>query len=721
VEAIKGEVNSIIYRSSDGYTVLELVPEKGLAPIVVVGPLAGVEEGESLEVQGRWSTHPRFGRQLKAVRFQSAGPMNEKGLLRYLASGAVQGIGPALAARLVEHFGPNLFDIVEERPERLREVSGIGDKRAGELARALVQQRVVREVMVFLQGLEIGSAMALRIYRQWGDESVSRVQADPYRLVRDVDGIGFSTADTIAGKLGIEGNSPSRLSAGVLHLAWTMRDAGDTILPRAELILRTAEFLQADEVQVEAALDELVATGPLKQRVVDTDDGAELMVGMSALVMAEESIATQLLRLLRSYPADVDDEDLALASELELTEEQQAAVRTAVRGPVSVITGGPGTGKTTVLRTLVTVLEQQGRTVLAAPTGRAAKRMSEATGASATTVHRLLGFRGRQFEFNKGNRLDVQTVIVDEVSMLDALVARSLLEALPDNCRLVLVGDSDQLPSVGAGNVLADIIASDAVEVSRLTSVFRQKESSAIVLNAHRIRVGQIPEASPTGASKGGEFHIVVARDPQHAQQLVLEVCCNRIPKAYNLDPTRDLQVLTPMHRGLVGTVALNELLQKTFNPRGKGFRRPKDELRIGDKVMQVRNDYDRDVYNGDIGWVVDVDNDKGGLVVEFDGTRVEYGGDQHNQLTLAYCMSVHKSQGSEYPAVVIPLLTQHYVLLQRNLLYTAVTRAKQLVVLVCSPEALKIAIGRMDQGRRRTLLASELSKRAAAGESMNI
>ncbi|MFH1131452.1 MAG: ATP-dependent RecD-like DNA helicase [Pseudomonadota bacterium] len=717
MEKLAGTIKRIIYRGDNGYTVLELEIKDRLIPVTVVGDLAVVQDGETLNVSGVWTTHPRFGKQFKANNWQVKGPESEQGLLRYLSSGAVKGIGPTLAAALVEYFGAEVFEVADKTPHRLTEVPGIGEKRAETLASSLAEQRAIREVMVALRGLDLGPGTAARIYRAWGNQAVVRLRQDPYQLVRDVDGIGFATADAIAGRLGVEKESTSRLVAGMLHLAWTAQDLGDTVHRREELLAHAAQFLETDETTLEPALDELIASGALCERVVSNDSGNSPVVGLSALIFAEEKIAAHLLRLTQLRPKPVSKKAVAKAEtgSEELTEEQRRAVMLAASEPLTIITGGPGTGKTTILRTLVRLLEKgqsEEGILLCAPTGRAAKRMAEATGATASTVHRMLGFRGGHFEHHRENPLKASIVVVDEASMLDVLLTRRLLEAIPDGCRLVLVGDADQLPSVGPGNVLADIIASDIAPVVRLKIVFRQSENSQIVLNAHRICRGELPEPSPSGSSQGGEFHIVPVQDPQRAQELILEIVCSRIPKAYGLDPMRDIQVLSPMHRGPVGTVALNSVLQQRLNPNGKALKRGYDEIRVGDKVMQVRNDYDRDVFNGDLGWVKSIDDEQGGVEVQIDDMRVDYSDDQLRQLSLAYCVSVHKSQGSEYPAVVVPILTQHYILLQRNLLYTAVTRGKSLVVLVCSSDALSLAVRRLDQGRRSTLLRTEIGRR---------
>jgi exodeoxyribonuclease V alpha subunit len=709
LEQLEGTVERVIVSQADGYGVVALRRESELLPVTVVGVLGEVCEGEQLLVKGRWVEHPRFGRQFRVAEFQASLPQNEAGLLRYLGSGAISGIGPAMAQRLVDAFGPNLFDLAESDPLILMQVPGIGEKRAKTLAKALASQRQEREAMVFLQGVGLGPATANRVYRFYQETAIETVKSDPYRLVSDVEGIGFLTADGIAKKLGVTHDSPSRVAAGTLHLLEQARENGDTVCERQLLIERVAQFLAVDELRVKQELDALERRGRL--RSCEMVDGT--MVGNRRLVDAERRIAKRVqdaTRLSDLLAATTGSERGDSAGGIELSDEQRAAVRLATTKPLVVITGGPGTGKTTVVRSLVAALQQSGKRIrLCAPTGRAAKRLSEASGVAASTVHRLLGFRGKTFEHNADNPLQVDTVILDEASMLDVPLAAKLLDALPRTGQLVLVGDADQLPSVGPGNVLRDLIASQNVPVARLTQIFRQAQQSRIVLNAHRIRDGELPEPSVAGAKSGGDFHQVLVNDTQRAQQRLLEVCCDRIPKAFGLDPARDVQVLSPMHRGDVGTVALNVALQGALNPAGPAIKRPHDVLRVGDKVMQIKNDHDRDVFNGDLGWILQVDAEKQQAVVEINGNHVDYSATQLGQLALAYCISIHKSQGSEYPAVVIPLMTQHYMLLQRNLLYTAVTRARELVVLVGSQKALRMAVGRVDTSRRKTLLAELL------------
>ncbi|MBW2731864.1 MAG: ATP-dependent RecD-like DNA helicase [Deltaproteobacteria bacterium] len=709
MERIEGTVEKVIFaRPEEGYAVLSLRVVEQLLPVTVIGNLVGVQPGETMEISGRWEHHRQFGRRFRVDQFAAGAPRDEEGLLRYLQSGVINGIGPQMAERLVAAFGTKLFELTEDDPLILMQVPGIGKKRAKTIARVIAEQREVRDVMVFLQGLGLGPGMAGRIYRAWGKDAEARVRKDPYRLAQEVEGFGFLSADTIAQKLGVDPTSGTRLEAGLLHMLRSSRDEGHTVIGREDLVTHTATFLETDLIEVERAL-----AGVILSRVLEARSSAEGedLVGLPALVYAEENMARDLHRLGQMGPRNISPKQLDDAAEVSLTEEQRSAVELAARGPVSVITGGPGTGKTTVIRSLVRLLNSiDERCWLCAPTGRAAKRLSEASQAPATTVHRLLGFKGISnegvplFEHGRKNPLGPGTVILDEASMLDAMLGRRLLEALGMN-RLVLVGDANQLPSVGAGNVLADLIRSDGVPVAELSTIFRQAESSQIVVNAHRIRQGLEPEPSGAGALEEGAFHLVRVDDPQRAQQRVLEVCSERIPRAFGLDPINDVQVISPMHRGDVGTVMLNRELQRRLNPGKGGIERGPEAFRVGDKVMQVRNDHEREVYNGDVGRIVSIDSTGPRLVVKMGEELVRYEPEQLRQLSLAYCISIHKSQGSEYPAVVIPLTTQHYLLLQRNLLYTAITRAKKLVVLVASPQALRIAVERTDSSLRRTRL----------------
>lgn len=711
VETLEGIVESIRYRTDDGYAVLQISVKDRPIGVTIVGKLSTLAEGEHISVVGQWVEHPQFGRQFKVKDFRATRPKDNEGLLRYLQSGIVEGVGPSLAKRLVDALGDKLFELAEHDPLLLMQVPGIGKKRAKMIAAALREQESKRDTFVFLQGLGLGKAQSTKVFEAWGEDAEKKISADPYLLVKHVDGFGFARADALAQRLGVREDSPFRLSAALLHLITERKRLGDTCIDRNALVDSCAQFIAADPIDIEDALELLHRERLVVERKNELGDS---VVGERSLMLAEERIATRLAQAFSDVKSEQDIGAISI-SDQDLSEEQIAALKLAGKSALTIITGGPGTGKTTVLKSLVRAFEKKDFEVaLAAPTGRAAKRVSEATGRDASTIHRLLGARGGSFRYNKHESLPYDVVIIDEASMLDIWLARALFDALAPHSRMVLVGDVDQLPSVGPGNVLSDMIDSRVIPTARLTQIFRQASQSAIVRNAHRIREGKLPEPSPTGSTAGGEVHLVIAANPEQAQERLLQVCCQRIPQAFGLDAKRDVQVLAPMHRGAVGTIALNQVLQDRLNPKKDMLRRGNESFRVGDKVMQTKNDHERDVYNGDLGEIIAIDNKEGSVEVAINGMNHRYQGEELQALTLAYCISIHKSQGSEYPAVVIPLMTQHYMLLQRNLLYTALTRAKKLVVLIGSNEAISLAVRRRDgisrQTRLKTLLAEQLS-----------
>ena len=718
-------------------------------PVTIVGTLVDAAVGVLCTVRGEWMIHAKFGRQFKVESYAPRTPRTPEGIVRYLASGAVKGIGPVMAERIVAHFGGETFDVMEKRIERLREVPGIGGKRLAEISVSWNAQSGVRDAMVFLQGNGIGAALASKIVAAYGARAVSMIRSNPYRLAWEMSGVGFLTADRIAASLGFPRDAPERTEAGVLHVMDRSTEEGHVFLPLPVLLHRSAEIL-GGEGGVRGAVEHLDDVG----RLVVERDGPVVGEGDPAayqprLHAAEVGAAEKLARLAAGGGqaggdrAGARDEvaaeatsaaaDAAAALGLKLAPSQLEAVVTAMQRRVTVITGGPGTGKTTIIRVLVRLSEKEGRTtLLAAPTGRAAKRMSEATGREAKTIHRLLEIDPATGRFRKNERepLDCDTLVLDEVSMIDILLMDALLSAVPSDCRLILVGDSDQLPSVGPGNVLTDVIRSERLPVVLLSEVFRQAQGSSIVSGAHAIIRGVEPDFN---GRDGGDFYFIEQEDPKKVAALLVALCRERIPARFGLDPFEDIQVLSPMNRGEAGTVALNAVLQESLNPRAEagngavppedrvGAEGPTEDLRepaagagkvrffVGDKVMQTRNDYERDVYNGDIGRVIRVDNEHAELDVLVDGRSVRYQRRNLDDLALAYAMSVHKAQGSEFPAVVLPLLTQHYLLLQRNLLYTAVTRGKQLVVIVGTRKALSLAIRNNRTQVRHTGLAQRL------------
>jgi exodeoxyribonuclease V alpha subunit len=632
-------------------------------------------------------------------------PTSVEGIEKYLASGMIQGIGPVYAKKLLRAFGEKVFDVIEAEPDRLRDVDGIGPVRTSRIVAAWAEQKVVREIMVFLHSHGVGTARAVRIYKTYGADAVQVMSENPYRLARDIRGIGFKTADAIAMKLGVDKTAMIRVRAGISYALTEAMDEGHCGLPSAELMPLAEKLLEVPQNLIGTALDLELADG----RVIADRLGETDCVFLASLHCAERAVAERLLTLTRGkLPWASIDPDKAIPwierrTGLRLAESQKAAVAIALGSKVLVITGGPGVGKTTIVNAILrTLAAKDVKLLLCAPTGRAAKRMNEATGFEAKTIHRLLEVdpKGGGFRRDTENPLDCDLLVIDETSMVDVLLMHALLKAVPDKAALLVVGDVDQLPSVGPGQVLADMIASAAVPVVRLTEVFRQAAKSQVTVNAHRINQGIIPDLRKPEAES--DFYFVEADDPETAVPRIIELVSNRIPRRFGLDPIRDVQVLCPMNRGGVGARSLNIELQAALNPAGdRKVERFGWTFAPGDKVMQIENDYDKEVYNGDIGYVTSVEPDDGELTAIFDGRPVTYGFGELDALVPAYATTIHKSQGSEYPAVVIPVMTQHYTMLQRNLLYTGVTRGKRLVVLVGQKKAVAIAV-RSVSGRRR-------------------
>ena len=710
--AIAGCLAHVVFRSPEsGFTIARLDAEDG-SEVTVKGMLGAVERGEQVRVTGRWVVDPRYGRQFLVDSFLPITPSTSAGLERLLSSARMSGIGPVFAKRLVSHFGEELIDVLDNHPRRLREVPGIGATRADRIAESWRQGRAQRDALIFLQGLGLGQGAAGRILRRYQEHTIERVRENPYRLAVEVRGVGFLTADKLAATLGILPDSPHRLRAGLLHSLIVAAEEGHCMLPRGELLRRAEELLGRPAKELSPCLSAL-----LLERTIAIDEvlGDE-HVYLYETQAEEEEAAERLVALIGGeLPGTALASGEGSAGELgfELAEAQSKALATALTHRVTVITGGPGTGKTTIIRALLAQLRRGGQDIkLCAPTGRAAKRMEEATGWPATTIHRLLEFSPREARFlrdeNKPLRCDA--MVVDEVSMVDLTLFVSLLRALPEGVRLVLVGDVDQLPSVGAGRVLEDIIESGVVPVARLDVVFRQEEGGLIVRNAHALLRGEPPRGA---AEPSGDFFVIEREEPEVALRTVVHLVTERIPSRWSLKPAEDIQVLTPMRRGSCGTEGLNEALRARLNPTidGETSTRPMP----GDRVMQTRNDYDKDVFNGDSGWVIAKGPEGKGLRVQFDdGREVNYSSDELDQLQLAYAITIHKSQGSEYPAVVVPILTQHFRMLQRNLLYTAITRGKQLVILVGSKRAIDIALRNAQVAERWT----GLTRRLRAGRS---
>jgi len=695
----------------------ELRPRVGEV-VTVVGGLVGVPAGASLRLVGRFETNARFGAQFRVAHYTEVAPATLEGLRRYLGSGLIKGIGPELASRIVDRFGIETLEILDRDPVRIGEVPGIGQSRARAVRDAWTAQRAVREVMVFLQGYGVSPAFAARIYKRYGPASIARVRENPYRLAFDVWGIGFLSADKLAAALGVARDAPARLEAGVRHTLDEESGNGHVFVARARLAQRAAALLDQPEADVGAAIDRLARAGEVAIDATVVDDGGDPAVYETQLYKAEAALAAGLQRLLEApAPALAIDAAPAIAwyereAGIALARQQAEAVKLALTAKVAVITGGPGVGKTTIVRGIVSILRRKGLTAaLAAPTGRAAKRLADATGAPASTLHRLLEWRPASATFARcaANPLEADVLIVDEASMVDVRLGADLVAALAPAARLVLVGDVDQLPSVGPGTVLADVIESGVVPTVRLTEIFRQAAESLIVVNAHRILEGAEPELGAAAADRESDrrdFFFLEADDPVKAAELIRDLVAVRLPRRYGFSP-QEIQVLSPMHRGELGAGNLNRLLQETLTADAPGLERGQRTLRVGDKVMQVRNDYDKEVWNGDSGIIEGMGAET--LAVRFDDRLVEYALDELDALVLAYAATVHKSQGSEYPAVIIPVHTQHYVMLQRNLLYTAVTRGKRLCVLVGTRKALALAVRNADVAARASGLAPRL------------
>jgi exodeoxyribonuclease V alpha subunit len=718
-DVIEGVLERIVYANEEtAWSVVKIDAPGSREPVTAVGNLLGVQPGENLRLTGEWVRDKRYGEQFRVESYLTVQPATLLGIERYLGSGLVRGVGKVMAARLVEEFGLDTLDVIENRPDRLRDVEGIGPVRSARIREAWAEQRGIKEVMLFLQSHGVTTSHAIRIYKEYKERAVAIVKENPYRLALDIFGIGFRSADQIARNLGVEPASPRRAEAGVLHVLGEISEEGHTFLPY-DLLLESAEKVLAIERGViDRAIETLALTG---QVVIETvaADGTRV-VYPSALQAAEAGVAALLARLLKTPPRSIRiDVDRAIAwfeeqRRISLAPLQREAVRRAIEDKLIVVTGGPGTGKTTLINGVIRILEKKGRRIfLAAPTGRAAKRLQEATGREAKTIHRLLEFSPKSLSFKRdqSHPLAADLVIVDEFSMVDILLANSLLKALPLSCQLVVVGDVDQLPSVGPGSVLADLIRSGAVPVVRLSQVFRQAERSRIVVNAHRVNRGAMPIVED--AASGTDFFFIHREDPEEILASMKFLIAERIPQRFGLDPTDDIQVLTPMHKGLLGAANLNAELQQLLNPSGESITRGNRVFRVGDKVLQVRNNYDLDVYNGDIGRIVRCDPIERQIRVRYEERTVTYEQADIDEIVLAYACSIHKAQGSEYPCVVIPLHTQHYMLLQRNLLYTGITRGRKLTVLLGSQRALSLAVTNNRLQLRNTRLAERLREMA--------
>ncbi|MBK8252904.1 MAG: ATP-dependent RecD-like DNA helicase [Polyangiaceae bacterium] len=722
--SVEGEVVRVTYENDDtGFRVFRVTRDGNPTPEVWVGVTPPASPGTRVRATGKYEVDAKHGTQFRIETLLVVMPETTVGVEKYLGSGVIPGVGPAYAKRIVEVFGEKTLSILDQDPERIREVPGFGDKRADAVIKAWNNQRAVGAIMIFLQTHGASPALATRIHKRFGTRAIEIVSRDPYRLSLDVWGVGFKTADRLARSIGIGADAPERAQAGVLQTLHDATARGHVYAPRPALVELSARMLEQDDYRVDAAIDQLALSG----HVVIENAGEDIAIYPKGLFEAESSVAARLRELLTEKGGETAEsgrerlraavppavEAFETGSKVKLAAAQLKAVEEAAHRKVLVITGGPGVGKTTIVKAILAVFDRAKLSCkLAAPTGRAAKRMSEATKREATTLHRLLEFdpKERSFSRNRKRPLDTQVLIVDEASMLDIELANAVVQALPDHARLVFVGDVDQLPSVGPGAVLRDLIYSDVVPTVRLSQIFRQAEGSLIVENAHRIHEGKAPISSD---QPGGQFHIIVRKDGESAADTIQKIVTKNIPDRFGLDPKRDVQVLVPMHRGETGTMALNQRLQAALNPTGPSVSRGGRVMRVGDKVMQLKNDAERDVYNGDVGFIQAIDLEAREVLVRFDDDReVSYDEGDLDELSLAYATSIHKSQGSEYPAVVIPLLTEHFVMLSRNLFYTAVTRGKKLVVLVANPRAIHLALAETRKEERKTFLSERLRMR---------
>ena len=721
---LSGQIERITFTNEEsGFTIARVKVHGRRKLVTVVGVLMAPTPGEILDMRGEWAHHPRFGEQFKLASYRTRVPATVYGIRKYLGSGLIKGLGPVMAGRIVDQFGQKTLDIIENDIEQLAKVEGIGEKRIAMITRAWDAQREIRDVMLFLQSHGVSSGYATKIFKQYGNRSIAVVRENPFRLAADIYGIGFVIADQIAAKLGIDKNAAMRVEAGILYVLHQLSDDGNVYYPYEPLISKSCEILEVERESVISALGRLAVDRIIVMEDFNDVEGAvnknHKAVYLAKFHLCETSIARRL-KMLGAAPKSIRDVDSSKAIDwvhgqlaITLAEKQVEAVRRAIDSKVMIITGGPGTGKTTIINAVLKIYAKlRTKIMLAAPTGRAAKRMSEATGYEAKTIHRLLEFSLQKggFQRNEDRPLDCDVLIIDEASMIDTILMYHLLKAIPPFATFILVGDVNQLPSVGAGNVLNDIIGSSAVPAVALDKIFRQARTSQIIVNAHKINEGTVPFLNTAGSNiEQTDFYFIEQDDPDKVLDIILKLTTDRIPQRFGYDPIGEIQVLTPMHRGVVGAGNINQKLQEALNPGQEGIARGDRAFRVNDKVMQIRNNYDREVFNGDIGRISAIQWEAKAVIIDFDGRDVEYEFSDLDEIVPAYAVSVHKSQGSEYPAVIVPIVTQHYILLQRNLIYTAVTRGKKLVVLVGSRKAVAIAVGNNKTQKRFTRLKFRL------------
>ena len=726
--SLVGTLEKILYTNPEnGFLIGTFITENSIRPITVKGIVFNTHEHETLLLKGSWENHKTYGRQFSIREFMPVEPTSEEGIIRYLSSEVFKGIGKITAERIVKKFGKDTFKIIDSSPKLLSKVKGVGRKQQKSLLDAWDAQRGLRDVMTFLRGVGISHAYAQRIFVKNGLNSIPLIKANPYQLT-DIPGIGFLTADGIARNLGFDNNSPHRADAGLLYMLEQQALNGHTCFPRRDLLEKTVQDLNIDSSMLESSIRQLLEDRLLNSdKIEDASGNEQELVSRPRFYKAERRVAENIFRILNSEAYTVYEGESYLIEEqelkvgLKLDPAQREAVEAALQHKVLIITGGPGTGKTTIVRFILGLMRTRIPAIaLAAPTGRAAKRITETTGAAASTIHRLLEASNIGFKRDRENPLEQELLILDETSMIDTLLMDSLLEAVPSASRLILVGDVDQLPSVGAGAVLSDLIESGLIPVVRLDHIFRQAADSFITVNAHKVRRGEMPDFSSSNRQTEDDnqlldFYFIKESNPEKIVEKILLMSTERIPQRFELDPMMDIQVLTPMHRGVTGAINLNRKLQDVINPDAKGLEHLEQWFRIGDKVMQQQNDYEKLVFNGDLGRIVNCDPKTKELHVKFDQQIVHYQGKEIDQLSLAYAITVHKSQGSEYSAVIVPLTTHHYMMLQRNLLYTAITRGKQLVVLIGTDSAIKKAVENEGSTRRFTGLLHQLSELGAA------